>query len=83
MSPEARAQKIIDEYRYAFRSSGARHAVRTDIAQQVSRAISDERQRIADWVASQCRCIDAYKQIGRIDPECQACDLAAEIREDE
>ena len=51
--------------------------------QRIADAVKAERNRIADWVAARCRCIDAYKQIGRIDPECQACDLAAEIREGE
>ena len=41
---------------------------------------ADERERIAAFVASCCRCIDAYKACNRIDPDCQACDLAAEIR---
>ena len=56
--------------------------IEREVPEQIKACVKAERNRIADWVAKQCRCIDAYKQIGRIDPECQACDLAAEIREE-
>lgn len=68
---------------WLFRHSGLVDAhARADIPfllEQVTRARGEGLRQAAEYVRKDCRCHDDFKKIGRVDPYCQACDLAAEL----